>query len=71
MMYLATLNVVFGFVNYSVWLIDNPSVIVLSISVWLVTAICIYSVYIGYMTDRETDLDDIYKQLPPETRDYD
>ena len=71
MMYFATLNVVFGFANYNAWMFDNTSVIIISILVWSSTAIVSYSVYIGYMTARETSLDDIYKQLPPETKDYD
>jgi hypothetical protein len=66
MMYIAILNAVSSSLTGPSNLF---SVLPLATFVWIFTAIISYAVYVGYSISRETDIDDLLKQLPPE-HDY-
>jgi len=69
MMYIAVLNVIAGIADYSFY--DPTSAFIISILVWFSTALILYTVYVGYTTDREPNLDDIHERIPPELSDPD
>ncbi len=69
MMYIAVLNFIAGTVDPVFYSLS--SLITLSVFIWIFPAYFGYTFYVGYTTARETSLDEVYKNLPPETSNYD
>ena len=69
-LYMALLIVIRGtYVGYG--FIPPGSVVVLAIFWWCFTAIFLYTVYIGYITDNPSSHTSKYEEIPPESRNYD
>jgi len=69
LMFMGLLNFIAG--NSNFYNFNQSSVLVVSIVVWVFTGLCIYSVYIGYTTARETNIEEVYDHFEPKFKDYD